>query len=541
MDATQKTVVKTASAKAGPWVQEGVALPEWASWPAGPELGAMLAGLDVARLDEPALVEAMAAFERQASWCRAGQLVAIAALAGHRSPVEAAPAPDGSGQSWADRGVARHPQVSEFVMQEVAARLSTSKHDAWARVGDALDLLEVDGLRATFAALTLGVIDARTAHIVAETARGFDESADADELRAAFEERLLPKVVDRTPRQARDEARRLVLELDPQGAEERAAGARAARKVILEPAPDATAWLSALLPAEGAVAVYTCLDLLARHAHQPDDQRSIDQRRADALVELVTSHPLITGTCWCTGSCATHPVPAAGSTAEPGSAFTPRAGQSGIGCAAVSTEATRTPAGGIGASGRRRHLVHLSVPAFTMLGAGTAPAFLHGYGHVPLAVAEAIAADAQWRRLLTDPFTGTVIGAEVTAHDPPPSMADLVNARYQSCGFGPCTREAEACDLDHADPHPHGPTSPTNLTPECRPEHRMKTLSTGWTLHRDGGEFVWTSPTGHCYPIEPAQVGTILGAIYRGTYRSELDEPPDDQPSDHEPLEDAEA
>jgi hypothetical protein len=265
------------------------------------------------------------------------------------------------------------------------------------------------------------------------------------------------------------------------------------------------------------VAVFTCLDLLARHGHEPGDSRSIDQRRADALVELVTGHPLITGHCWCTGTCGgSHPGTGTGA----GSA-------TGAGCAAVPTDATRTPVGGIGASGRRKALVHLSVPALTLLGEDVQPAWLHGYGYLPYGVAQAIAADATWRRLLTDPFTGAVIGAEVTQHDPPPSMVELVNARYRHCGFGPCTREAEACDLDHADRYPEGPTSPTNLTPECRSDHRMCTLPTGWRLRREGGEFVWISPTGHRYPIEPAQVGTILNAIHTGAYRSTTEEPPD--------------
>ena len=37
---------------------------------------------------------------------------------------------------------------------------------------------------------------------------------------------------------------------------------------------------------------------------------------------------------------------------------------------------------------------------------------------------------------------------------------------------------------------------------------------------------MWISPTGHRYPIEPAQVGTILTAISSGTYRSTPEEPP---------------
>jgi hypothetical protein len=62
----------------------------------------------------------------------------------------------------------------------------------------------------------------------------------------------------------------------------------------------------------------------------------------------------------------------------------------------------------------------------------------------------------------------------------------------------------------------------------------MLTLPTGWRLQREDGGFVWISPTGHRYPIEPAQVGTILTAISNGRYISTPDEPPADEP-DPEP------
>ncbi|HSF26867.1 MAG TPA: DUF222 domain-containing protein, partial [Actinomycetes bacterium] len=527
LTAGQRQVLDRVLTKAAPVVCEGVVLPEWAGWSAGPALGAVLAGLDLGSLDEAGLVEALAAFDRQGSWCRAGQLAAITALAGRRAPAEPVSAPDGSGADWADRGVAHHRDVSEFLVQEVAARLAVSKFDAGARVGDALDLLGPGGCQTTFAALVCGVVDPAKAHVVAETVRGLDLGGeDVEDVPGLLEARLLPGTVTRTVRQARRQGQRLLLELDPGAAQERAEAARRRRRVILEPMPDSTAWLSTLLPAEDAVAVYTCLDLLARHRHAPGDPRGIDARRADALVQLITGHPLISGRCWCTGTCGgTHTSTCTGAGTTPGAGATCGSG-AGAGCAAVPTDASRTPVGGIGASGRRKALVHLSVPALTLLGESVAPAWLHGYGYLPYGVAAAIAADATWRRLLTDPFTGTVIGAEVTQHDPPASMVELVNARYRECGFGPCTREAEACDLDHAIPYPDGPTSPSNLTPECRPEHRMCTLATGWRLARDDGGFVWISPTGHRYPIEPAQVGTVLAAIANGTYQVTPDEPP---------------
>ncbi len=67
-----------------------------------------------------------------------------------------------------------------------------------------------------------------------------------------------------------------------------------------------------------------------------------------------------------------------------------------------------------------------------------------------------------------------------------------------TCCFPYCTREAGACDVDHAIPHARGgPTCSCNLAPLCRRHHRAKTHSK-WTYVILGpGQYLWTTPTGH--------------------------------------------
>ena len=57
--------------------------------------------------------------------------------------------------------------------------------------------------------------------------------------------------------------------------------------------------------------------------------------------------------------------------------------------------------------------------------------------------------------------------------------------------------------LNHLIPWPAGDTTPTNLAPECRGHHLIKTHS-GWTCenHPDGS-ITWTSPLGTHHTTYP--------------------------------------
>jgi hypothetical protein len=98
----------------------------------------------------------------------------------------------------------------------------------------------------------------------------------------------------------------------------------------------------------------------------------------------------------------------------------------------------------------------------------------------------------------------------VDAHDPPARMAAMVRLRDQTCVYPHCGRPAEACDLDHIQPHvptdeggPPGQTSPANLAPLCRRHHRAKTFG-DFTYRRLGdGSYAWTLPNGRQVTTDP--------------------------------------
>ncbi len=67
-----------------------------------------------------------------------------------------------------------------------------------------------------------------------------------------------------------------------------------------------------------------------------------------------------------------------------------------------------------------------------------------------------------------------------------------------TCCFPYCTREAGACDVDHAVPHARGgPTCSCNLAPLCRRHHRSKTHSSWSYVILGPGQYLWTTPTGY--------------------------------------------
>lgn len=238
-----------------------------------------------------------------------------------------------------------------------------------------------------------------------------------------------------TSSQIRTRARRAVLALDPQsGARHRRA--RAERRVTLVPQDDGMAGLWALLPAEQAVAIRDRVTALAGEAPR-DDTRTADQRRADAFADLLLGVP------------------------------------------------------------QRRHAhVNLTMPVGTALGSDE-PAELTGYGPIDADTARRLAQDATWRRILTEPVSGSVLDIGRSRYRPPAELAEHVVARDHTCVFPGCTRSAEACDLDHTIAwQDGGSTSADNLAPLCRHHHRLK-HETDWRLDQPvPGGFRWTSPTG---------------------------------------------
>ena len=116
----------------------------------------------------------------------------------------------------------------------------------------------------------------------------------------------------------------------------------------------------------------------------------------------------------------------------------------------------------------RRPQVQVTVGLRTLLGLDDLPGDLAGYGPVTAETARRIAADATWRRLLTDPRTGRFDELSVASYEAPQDLADHVVARDRTCRWPGCRAPAARCDLDHRVPHPRGPTSAGEPEALCR-------------------------------------------------------------------------
>ncbi|MDN5751320.1 MAG: 13E12 repeat family protein, partial [Pseudonocardia sp.] len=148
-------------------------------------------------------------------------------------------------------------------------------------------------------------------------------------------------------------------------------------------------------------------------------------------------------------------------------------------------------------------LVQVVMAYSTLTGADHLPGELVGYGAIPADLAREIAADAVWKRLLTDPESGALLDYGRTTYRPPAALADFVRARDVYCRSPLCRRRALDSELDHTVPFPVGPTAEFNLTDGCVLHHHEK-HSPGWSvLQHPDGRVEWITPTGHTYLSEP--------------------------------------
>jgi len=310
----------------------------------------------------------------------------------------------------------------------------------------------VGNLPATMAALEFGDIPWRHAYAVAELCREVDA-----ETAALIEQRVLKRAGDQTLAQFKRSLRRAMLTVAPQLARERRVRAVSERGVQLVPTSDGMCTLCAYLPELDAKAAFDAIDAAAIRAAGATDsdgvKLGIDARRADAFVALVT----------------------------------------GAGPDSYRTGATRDN-------------VEMQIVADlpTVLGLADNPGELVGYGPIPAEVVRALAADAQWRRLLTDPVTGQLLDYGRRTYRPPKALRDFLRTRDRTCRFPFCGRPAERCDVDHAHAWDDGgPTTTANCGCLCRRHHRLKTEGL-WKLvsHADGSA-TWTSPSGHRYQVRP--------------------------------------
>jgi hypothetical protein len=331
--------------------------------------------------------------------------------------------------------------------EEVACILKVASSTARNRMLEAVQL--VSRYPATLSLLESGQIGYWHALRLVEAGLG-----RGDAVMAVVEARVLPRAAHQSVSQFRAAINRALAALDPQTAEQARASGIADRRVVLTAHANGTSDLWAPnLPTEQASALINRITEQAR-AWDGLDDRSADQRQADALIALVLG---------------------AGDASRVG----------------------------------LRPTVNVVVALSTLLELDEQAADLDGHP-VPAAVARALAFDptGTWRRLLTD-AAGRLVDVTAHSYQPPAAIARLVRLRQPSCVFPHCRAKAEHCELDHvvawAD---GGPTTAANLQPLCARHHHLK-HEAGWTVHRQrDGTTIWTSPAGRQYRRPPDDLPT---------------------------------
>lgn len=371
---------------------------------------------------------------------------------------------------WVTLEVAQSLALSE---RQVERRLDTAErleryHDVAAAVDDGL-------LQSWTASKLLEHLDALAGHVTRARL-------------AAIEQSTVAWLTDRprTVGQLNARMRRLLVQArDDDGSDDGAVTATDRGVHVVPSDAGGLATLIARLPEADAIAIASVLTALATDPVDPADGRTRDQRRCDLLTTSVT------------GLRAAH------------------------GCSGDVDLVVRE-------AGSFCVRLDVTIPATSLLGRG-APAEIPGYGVVPAATAQSIAAlgkdHVRARPLIYDPSTGRLVGAAhrhepmdaqpgmawlgsvqaSRSYDHPPRMEQLVRLRDATCRAPGCPRRADTCDCDHVVPYPQGATSVENTCCLCRRHHRLKTHAPGWSLHMDpDGSASWTTPSGQVLTTDPA-------------------------------------
>jgi hypothetical protein len=394
--------------------------------------------IDPFTLPAPARIDYLSALERQMSWLQAMMQRAIVAVAGE----------EGSKSDDIFTG------VDDAEREDVAAALRMSTGTAQIRIDVARTL--VNHLPNVCSALAMGEISPAHATVIArESAAAIRDGMGAAHI-YSIEQSALAYAEFHTPTQVANKVRTTIAKFAPEPFEEIAERARDTRRVSCFREVDGLSTIVAILPAEDAQIVMKAIENFIHEQvakeSVPDEHRSMDMKRADALTSIAS---------W------------------------------SLQQSTVDVKLHRRPV-----------TVNVTIDLPTLLGLAENPGQLAGYGAIPASVARALASDGKWQRFITDPQTGTLLDYGRESYEPPQALVDFLIARDRTCRFPGCRQSAARADLDHAQSwESGGETSAANLGALCRRHHRLKTHG-GWTLisHSDGS-CTWTSPLGKIYEV----------------------------------------
>ena len=424
---------------------------------------------------------------------------------------------------------------------DVGMRLTTVSHLALVlrcsemRAGELLaDAQLLVSLPGAFDALAAGVLSVDDSRVLAAQLAPLSEDAQQAVWQRLHARLLLDAAlgVVRPPARLREDVRRLVIRIDPRGAEQRRRAAADGRGVDYRRRDDGLVDLFAVgLSAPNAQACLSRINAAAAPLG-PADPRTADQRRLDAFVSLLlgrerlpldadggrlTDGPTGAGGCGCS---ATSPVPcgaqvtvlvplgaALGTTdevaevvghgpVEPDLLDALLLGSPELRAVFVDAAGVPVAAGGK-ATPERGDLAELRAALLRL--AGSAPPTervpRHPDDHAP---GRPPGHASGGPRVLCHPHSAGTPGP----YRVPASLRRFLRVRAHRCEWPGCGTRAERCDLDHDLAWPFGATCGCNLGPLCRRHHRIK--QEGWAKTRTADGVRWTSPAGRSW-LSPAQ------------------------------------
>ena len=316
---------------------------------------------------------------------------------------------------------------------------------------------------------------------------------------AAVEAVLFPKIVDRPTTRVGALTRQAVAAADPAAAAKKAEQAHLSRFVFAGPSG-----LPGLMRFEAEVEsgkgrqVWAAIEELAASYLKDDVAATMDQARADALVDLVLANVTVSTVVDLAlpAGFASHRSEHAGSCSHcgRGSVLEDRTVGTLVDVDTDSDTETGSDAG-------RGNVFRL------LTGLPIAGVLDHRVGTLTNATIEAILADPDtvFRRLVVDPDTGWLLDAGAATYQPGRHLARTVRKRDLHCRFPGCATAARFCDLDHVIPFPVGLTVLRNMACLCRRHHRLKTHG-HWSLTiSPDGICTWVDRrTGQIHTTEPA-------------------------------------
>ncbi len=379
------------------------------------------------------------------------------------------------------------PTVSELALVEYAAVLGMTSDAGRRYLGDALELAH--RLPAVYARVLAGDLPIWRARRVAQATRDLCPAAAGcvDARVAPVAHRVGYVSLERLVEEAR-------ARFDPEEAELRALEAAETRHATIHPPTPGHELhghgeLTATLDLPDALDLDAALSALAAALRNAGSEDPLDVRRARAVGLLARGeHPRASDS-------HSSPDPDPGSDSLPGRAVTLYVHAT---AESLTTGQRTDPVGGVDLA----RVENTGGPVH----ADTVRAWLARPG----------------TRITIKPVIDLRDQVAVDAYEVPDRIAERVHLARPTCAFPHCPRPSRSSDMDHVTAYvptdrggPPGQTGTRSLAPLCRRHHRAKTHAAPtddpagrrWRYRRDPDAFLWTSPHGHRFRVDPT--GTV--------------------------------